>query len=86
MLWKKDNFKRTVQEETKQEDEIETITPESQKQKSQEQLLMVISDFMMDGIKKLSKARKKNIDSINSANRAVACLVQYVNTVEQQTF
>ena len=59
MLWKKDNFKRTVQEETKQEDEIETITPESQKQKSQEQLLMVISDFMMDEIKKLSKARKK---------------------------
>ena len=59
MLWKKDNFKRTVQEETKQEDEIEAITPESQKQKSQEQLLMVISDFMMDEIKKLSKARKK---------------------------
>ena len=41
---------------------------------------------MMDGIKKLSKAKKKNIDSINSANRVVACLVQYVNTVGQHTF
>ena len=40
---------------------------------------------MMDEIKKLSKA-KKNIDSINSTNRAVACLVQYVNTVEQKSF
>ena len=47
--------------------------------------MTVVGDFMMDEIKKLSKA-KKNIDSINSANRVAACLVQYVNTVEQQTF
>ena len=83
---KKENFNRAVQGETKQEDEIEAITPETQKRKSQEQLLIVVSDFMMAEIKKLSKAKKPNQDSINSANRAAACLVQYVNTVEQQTF
>ena len=83
---KKENFNRAVQGETKQEDEIEEITPETQKRKSQEQLLIVVSDFMMAAVKKLSKAKKPNVDSINSANRAAACLVQYVNTVEQQTF
>jgi hypothetical protein len=83
---KKDDFKRAVQGETKQEDEIEEFTPGTQKRKSQEQLMTVVGDFMMDEIKKLSKAKKKNIDSINSANRAVACLVQYVNTVEQKAF
>jgi hypothetical protein len=83
---KKENFNRAVQGETKQEDEIEAITPETQKRKSQEQLLMVVSDFMMAEIKKLSRAKKPNMDSINSANRVAACLVQYVNTVEQQTF
>jgi len=82
---KKDDFKRDVQGETKQEDEIEEFTPEKQKRKSQEQLLTVVGDFMMNEIKKVSKA-KKNIHSINSANRAVACLVQYVNTVEQKAF
>ena len=49
---KKDNFKRAVQGETKQEDEIEEFTPETQKRKSQEQLLTVVGDFMMDEIKK----------------------------------
>ncbi len=47
---KKDNFKRAVQGETKQEDEIEEFTPETQKRKSQEQLLTVVDDFMMDEI------------------------------------
>ena len=82
----RDNFKQTVQEETNYEDDIEEFTPETQKRKSQEQLLTVVGDFMMDEIKKLSKAKKKNIDSINSANRAVACLVQYVNKVENKAF
>ena len=83
---KKDDFKRDVQGETKQEDEIEEITPETQKRKSQEELLIVVSDFIMAEIKKLSKAKKPNQDSINSANRAAACLVRYVNTVELQAF
>ena len=48
--------------------------------------MTVVSDFMTDEIKKLTKAKKRNIASINSANRAVECLVQYVNTVEQKTF
>jgi hypothetical protein len=83
---KKENFKDTVQEETTEEDEIEAITPETQKRKSQEQLLMDVSDFMMAEIKKLTRAKRQNQDSINSANRAAACLVQYVNRVEKQTF
>ena len=83
---KKENFKDTVQEETTEEDEIEAITPETQKRKSQEQLLMDVSDFMMAEIKKLTRAKRPNQDSINSANRAAACLVQYVNRVEKQTF
>ncbi len=56
---KKHYFKRAVQGETKQEDEIEEFTPETQKRKSPEQLLTVVGDFMMDEIKKLSKAKKK---------------------------
>lgn len=83
---KKENFKDTVQEETTEEDEIEAITPETQKRKSQEQLLMDVSDFMMAEIKKLTRAKRQNQDSINSANRAAACLVQYVNKIEKQTF
>ncbi len=83
---KKGNFKKAVQEETKQEDEIKEITPETQKRKSREQLLMVVGDFMTDEIKKLTKAKKQNIHAINSANRAGACFVQYVNIVEQQKF
>ena len=75
-----------VQGETTQEDEIEEITPATHKRKSQDQLMTVVSDFMTDEIKKLTKAKKPNIGSINSANRAVACLVQYVNTVEQKSF
>ena len=82
----KENFKQGVQEDTIQEDEIEEITPATHKRKSQDQLMTVVSDFMTDEIKKLTKAKKRNIASINSANRAVACLVQYVNTVEQQSF
>ena len=83
---KRENFNRAVQGETRQEDEIEEITPETQKRKSQEELLIVVSDFIMAEIKKLSKAKKPNQDSINSANRAAACLVRYVNTVELQAF
>ena len=82
----KENFKQGVQEDTIQEDEIEEITPATHKRKSQDQLMTVVSDFMTDEIKKLTKAKKRNIASINSANRAVECLVQYVNTVEQTTF
>jgi hypothetical protein len=47
---------------------------------------MDVSDFMMVEIKKLTRAKRQNQDSINSANRAAACLVQYVNRVEKQTF
>ena len=47
---------------------------------------MDVSDFMMAEIKKLTRAKRQNQDSINSANRAIACLVQYVNTVEQMAF
>ena len=83
---KKENFKQGVQEETIQEDEIEEITPATHTRKTQYQLMTVVSDFMTDEIKKLTKAKKRNIASINSANRAVECLVQYVNTVEQKTF
>jgi hypothetical protein len=82
----KDNFKLDVQGETTQEDEIEEINPAKHKRKSPDQLMTVVSDFMTDEIKKLTKAKKPNIGSINSANRAVACLVQYVNTVEQKSF
>ena len=49
-------------------------------------MLTVVGDFMMNEIKKVSKAKKTNIHSINSANQAAACLVQYVNTVEQMAF
>jgi hypothetical protein len=83
---KKENFKFAVQGETTQEDEIEEVTPAKHQRKSQHQLMTVVSDFMTDEIKKLTKAKKQNIGSINSANRAAACLVQYVNTVENQTF
>jgi len=83
---KKENFKFAVQGETTQEDEIEEVTPAKLKRKSQDQLMTVVSDFMTDEIKKLTKAKKQNIGSINNANRAAACLVQYVNTVENQTF
>jgi hypothetical protein len=64
----KENYQKTVQEETTQEDEIEEITPATHKRKSQDQLMTVVSDFMTDEIKKLTKAKKPNIGSINSAN------------------
>ena len=34
----------------------------------------------------MTKAKRQNQNSIKSANRAAACLVQYVNRVEKQTF
>ena len=56
---RRDNFKRTVQGGSQDEDDIEEFTPETQKRMSREQLLSVVGDFMMDEIKKLSKAKKK---------------------------
>ena len=71
---KKDNFKRAVQGETKQEDEIEEFTPEKQKRKSQEQLLTVVGDFMMDKIKKLPKAKKKHtLDKQCKSSSCMSC-------------
>ena len=82
----KENFKQDNHGETNQDDEIKDFTPASQRRKTQEQLLSVVGDYIMDHIKKLTKAKKQKIAAINSANRAVACLVQYVNTVEQNAF
>ena len=59
------------------------ITPESQKQRSQEQLLMVISDFMMNEIIKLSKGRKKKhrLDKQYKSSGCMSCSVrQYSRT------
>mgnify|MGYP006178145769 CR=1 FL=1 len=55
----KENFKQDNHGETNQDDEIKDFTPASQRRKTQEQLLSVVGDFMMDEIKKLSKAKKK---------------------------
>ncbi len=70
---KKDHSKQAVHGESKEEDEIKEITPNTMKRKSQDYLLTVVGDFMLD-------------QSINSANQAVACLVQYVNTVKKKAF
>ena len=75
---KKENFNRAVQGETKQEDEIEAITPETQKRKSQEQLLIVVSDFMMAKIKKIVKGKKTKpgLDKQRKSSSCMPCQIR----------
>jgi hypothetical protein len=69
--------------------EIETYTPEDQQHKTPELLMSIVSGFMIDKIERLPRARgggklsQKYIDLINKTNRAAACLVDYVNKVEE---
>ncbi len=81
------DYQQTSQEETIN-DEIDTVTPEDQQRKSLVQLMLTVSSFMinemarmpkMTGKKKLSK---KDIELINNANQAAACLVEYINKVK----
>jgi hypothetical protein len=83
---KKNYSKQAVHGESQQDDDIEDYAPNTMKQRSRELLLTVVSDFMMEGVEKLTKPKKKNVTSINRANEAVACLVQYVNTMEGTAF
>ena len=51
--------------------------------------MSIVSSFMIDKIERLRRATggkklsQKNIDLINKTNRAAACLVEYVNKIEE---
>jgi hypothetical protein len=80
------NYQEISQNETIN-DEIDTVTPEDQQRKTPAQLMSTVSGFMINKIARMPKmtgqkrASKKNIELINNANRAAACLVEYVNKV-----
>ena len=67
--------------------EIDTVTPEDQQRKTPAQLMSTVSSFMINEIARMpkttgkKKVSQKNIELINNANRAAACLVEYVNKV-----
>ena len=64
-----------------------TVTPEDQQRKTPAQLMSTISSFMINEIARMpkttgkKKVSQKNIELINNANRAAACLVEYDNKV-----
>ena len=80
------DYQKTSQEETIN-DEIDMVTPEDQQRKTPEQLVSTVSSFMINEITRMpkttgkKKVSQKNIELINNANRAAACLVEYVNKV-----
>ncbi len=87
------NYQEIDQDETIDK-EIDTVTLEDQQHKSPAQLILTVCGFMINKIARMPKttgqkrARKKNIELINDANQAAACLVEYVNKVggEQKKF
>ena len=85
-MQQKNYSKQAVRGEGKQDDEIEEFTPDTMKRKSKEELLTDVGNFMIAEVAKLSKPKKRNIESTNRVNRVVACLVQYVNKVENKAF
>jgi hypothetical protein len=85
-MQQKNYSKQAVRGEGKQDDEIEEFTPDTMKRKSKEELLTDVGNFMIAEVAKLSKPKKRNIESTNRVNRAIACLVQYVNKVENKAF
>ncbi len=60
-----------------------TVTPEDQQCKTPAQLMSTVSSFMINEIARMpkmtgkKKVSQKNIELINNANRAAACLVEY---------
>ena len=80
------NYQEISQDETIN-DEIDTVTPEDQQRKTPAQLMSTVSSFMINEIARMpkttgkKKVSQKNIELINNANRAAACLVEYVNKV-----
>ena len=80
------DYQQTSQEETIN-DEIDMVTPEDQQRKTPAQLMSTVSSFMINKIARMpkttgkKKVSQKNIELINNANRAAACLVEYVNKV-----
>ncbi len=80
------DYQQTSQEETIN-DEIDMVTPEDQQRKTPAQLMSTVSIFMINEIARMpkttgkKKVSQKNIELKNNANRAAACLVEYVNKV-----
>jgi hypothetical protein len=75
------NFQQITQDETNIGD-IEKFAPEDQRCKTPEQLMSIVGSFMINEIERMpKKVSQKNEDLINNANRAAACLVEYINTV-----
>ena len=78
------NYQEISQDETINH-EIDLVTPEDQQRKTPAQLMLTVSGFMINKIARMSKttgqkrASNKNIELINNANQAAACLVEYVN-------
>ena len=76
-----ENYQQDTQDETNIGD-IEKFTPEDQRCKTPEQLMSIVGSFMINEIERMpKKVSQKNRDLINNANRAAACLVEYVNKV-----
>ncbi len=75
------NYQKDTQDKTNIGD-IEKFTPEDQQRKTPEQLMSIVGNFMKNEIERMpKKVSQKNKDLINNANRAAACLVEYVNKV-----
>jgi len=80
------DYQQTSQEETIN-NEIDTVTPEDQQRKTPAQLMSTVSGFMINEIARMpkttgkKKVSQKNLELINNANQAAACLVEYVNKV-----
>ncbi len=64
---------------------IVQFTPEQQRHKTPDQLYLHLCDFMMEGIKTMTKIAnkqqktQKDTKLLNSANEAAACLVELAN-------
>jgi hypothetical protein len=76
---------KPTKEETRDSVNIVRFAPQQQRNKTQEQLFLHVSDFMKDKIETLQKkahkknANQKDIKLLNCANKAAACLVELVN-------
>jgi hypothetical protein len=76
---------KPTEEETRDSVNIVRFTPQQQRNKTQEQLFLHVSNFMKDKIETLRKkapeknTNQKDIKLLNCANEAAACLVELVN-------
>jgi hypothetical protein len=83
---------KPADEETSNNINIVKFTPQQQQNKTPEQLFLHVSNFIKDKIETLAKkaqkknANQKDIELLNSASEAAACLVELVNKEHDENF